>query len=1278
LIETDYEFCAQFVNQLQMTSYVHQLIGKVSSEFFEPVLGVEVVVVHEIPWYGSNDDPWPSEISNANTLLNYYYVPIHRWENQCVTRDANLMLSGRKMAPLGVATGKASRSVKYCDKDDDYGPRLDYALVTNIGTDYGNYECALITHELLHLFGLGHTEGIFIDPLYQLKYPGCDPATQCINNCSIMCTSSCTPNSGNWTNLECFLQDRAQLSTLHPFEATCLLEDTDPVFCKRCRILTNLTRSTGTIYRNTCNGEGDIVKLNFTVCNDGCDPPKNLQIAISTNNCSHELISYTADPGFSAPVYGTINYNYPGNIIGYQFEPFLHSLDECHEYEFVFKVNDCPNQANFHPSLFVNGEKVNETQLPVKDVNSQTIGSDNQTTYLSQLRATNTANLGIVQGSCDNGLSPYPLNLKVLGTIIMDEDYKFKGNIFEMGEDAKIIIAQNKKICFEDAIFYSCEGLWHSISAEPGSALSVDNCDMQDAEHALIFEPNSHYHIKDNKFLNNKTGVWMKGNGSLIDYPKALTTNSFSNNTFSSDRPIKSPYSIYNINLEKAWAGLKFTDHLAKFSVDKTNQFSRMVYGIYADNSFVNVHGATFEDFQQEISPLPFGFKQPASFGVGIMLQNKSVLKHIGGEYGIIDFTNCTNGIIAHNSEVELNNLSFFNVNKGVQLRHTIGGLHKVSGCSFSTLSSGIELYFINPFKLEISDNLFFAESENATAIASQDFLLSSPFISDRVIKNNHIVLSGQSTGLDLNGSADYLVTGNHIQFTDGNDALQTAVKLGNAERNSFKCNIYSSLLPLEDNEDLIFLAGTGIRIDHSPNNEFTCDRHNNLHPWTFNGSCHNTTLTGNYSYGHTLGLNLSGQTIIGPQIKHINEWYGNPIDFPEFEAFYETDLPLLIAGSRFETQAGGAFIPRWKTLVSKYNENPTAGPWFTSTSAPYEECNPGGCNYYSSSFNGDWTELDSLLSTRNRNAIPDFRDGTWWNTQWHLYDRIVKGYYDAFPAYVNDYTDSIAQENMGTLYSVVALMRDAYHIDTMLSSYRQSVLDAATEIHNLDRQILMTPDTQSGTLTILQDQRTLTIQTGDQFNTLALSLVANQLSQMQQKIQQAINSLPIGLIDIPAINLRQTLLYWKYLLSTQGIPNETVKDSLLAIANQCPDDGGMGVHLAQAMLGAWGYNFRDQEPCQIPAQSLSSTALPFIPEYIQLKLTPNPARQSVRIQTAKGKLMKEIRVLNTQGVMVLTVSVSPTEEYVLDIQSLQPGLYIVEALDSQQGIHHARLACVR
>ncbi|MBP6184939.1 MAG: T9SS type A sorting domain-containing protein [Saprospiraceae bacterium] len=57
---------------------------------------------------------------------------------------------------------------------------------------------------------------------------------------------------------------------------------------------------------------------------------------------------------------------------------------------------------------------------------------------------------------------------------------------------------------------------------------------------------------------------------------------------------------------------------------------------------------------------------------------------------------------------------------------------------------------------------------------------------------------------------------------------------------------------------------------------------------------------------------------------------------------------------------------------------------------------------------------------------------------------------------------------------------------------------------------------------------------------------------------------------------------------------------------------------------------------------------------------------------------MREIRVLNTQGVMVLTVSVSPTEEYVLDIQSLQPGLYIVEALDSQQGIHHARLACVR
>jgi hypothetical protein len=76
--------------------------------------------------------------------------------------------------------------------------------------------------------------------------------------------------------------------------------------------------------------------------------------------------------------------------------------------------------------------------------------------------------------------------------------------------------------------------------------------------------------------------------------------------------------------------------------------------------------------------------------------------------------------------------------------------------------------------------------------------------------------------------------------------------------------------------------------------------------------------------------------------------------------------------------------------------------------------------------------------------------------------------------------------------------------------------------------------------------------------------------------------------------------------------------------------------------------------------------------------MVPNPARTLVRLSTDTEQYLTEIRVFNSQGVLVLNQTIAPTTSYELDIRSLQPGIYIIQAMDEDRGRHHARLACVR
>jgi hypothetical protein len=1065
----------------------------------------------------------------------------------------------------------------------------------------------------------------------------------------------------------------------------CLLVDSDEeVYCKKCKILTSMTRSRSVIYKNSCDPTNDVVKINFTVCNDGCDDPKDLRIAISTANCDVDLLSYSADQGFSVPIYkenGIYHPNTPG-IKGYEFDPYYHLNEECHDFEFTFRVNSCENEGNFWPRIFVNGEQFNSTQLQIRNVNPIVIGSNNTNTYLSELRNQQIGSFHQMTGDC-NGGQAYWFNLKINGTFIIDEDIKFLNNIFEMAEDAKIIVTNDATVCFEGSTFYSCSGLWLGIEAQNGSAVLVSECTMEDAEHALIYEPYSYYRIYQNNFINNKTGVWMKGNGDVTGYPFPAPGHSFALNSFTSDRDLKASYEIFQGHFtSKAFAGLKLTNHRYRFIVPSSNSFEHMLNGIHATSSSIQLDNPKFKEIKAPfaIVPPPFTGKSSASMGVAVHLTLSSDLKYNGGGHGSLDIENCDIGVVAHRGSVlEMENVYIVNTGTSVKLQHILGGIQIIRNCFFDNYESGIDLYFANPFKLDITDNKFVGLTNSHVAVRAQDFMLSSSF-PDKVIENNHVILHSTSTGLDLNGSKGYVVNSNYFQFADGNGILSKGINLGNSESNNFNCNTFTTLEPGSD--DIQFFNGLGMRIDHSPYNTYKCNVHSlNSHTWNINGSCAGSKFTGNSSIYHAMGIYMTGQTTIGPQLKRVNEWW-DPYDPNDpnavvVDAFFETDNIDLIAESRFETRTESQYIPNWRTLVSD-KDNPQNGPWFTTTSGPFEECVESTCDVFDPNFSGEWTRLDSLLSTRDRNVLPDFRDGTWWNTQWHLYDRINRNYYNVLPAEALTFKDSIADSDMGAIYDAVALLRGIYTVDSLASQARYDLYQITGVMTNLDQQINNTPDSLTSTLTDLQNQRDSAYQLSTQAYTLDSTMTGNDPQAVSQTVQQALSLLPSTSTELPVLNMVQALQHWGELITTTQHPGEAVRLSLISIAMQCTNDGGMGVHLARSLLGAWGIQINEDPSCDQSAEPRSSLYHDSLSVGNQLKLVPNPAQTFVRVSTEGENLMTEIRVYNTQGVLVLNRTISPTYKYDLEINDLAPGVYIVQALDESLVRHHARLACVR
>ena len=161
----------------------------------------------------------------------------------------------------------------------------------------------------------------------------------------------------------------------------------------------------------------------------------------------------------------------------------------------------------------------------------------------------NTFNIGSDKNSItDMKNTPFykinPLELKnscisLQGTLRVDKSYTFTDMEMRMGENASIVVIQDRKLTIKGAStatsrIYACTKMWNGITVESNATLDVTKTTIEDAFFAISLRPNANVNIKDNLFKKNYVGIQFKGN-NYSDKINFLDLDGLTGNVFTCD-----------------------------------------------------------------------------------------------------------------------------------------------------------------------------------------------------------------------------------------------------------------------------------------------------------------------------------------------------------------------------------------------------------------------------------------------------------------------------------------------------------------------------------------------------------------------------------------------------------------------------------------------------------------------------------------------------------------------------------------------------------------------
>jgi len=217
------------------------------------------------------------------------------------------------------------------------------------------------------------------------------------------------------------------------------------------------------------------------------------------------------------------------------------------------------------------------------------------------------------------------IDIIIEGTFFIDEPVSFINCRIRMLHGAQIIVTQESflnELLAMNSKFFSCDEMWKSIPLENSTRCRIYNCEIEDAQYALVVGHTVQLALYSNDFNRNFVSITnANGNGTL---PFLL----FKQNTFDCTSKL-SDYDYLNfpnvVEDPVSFAGILLRDCSSNIGIEgSNNEFNNLNYGILAENSSINVLGCTFNDAQHTTIIADLIEDDPTQ-GCGILGLNSSI-----------------------------------------------------------------------------------------------------------------------------------------------------------------------------------------------------------------------------------------------------------------------------------------------------------------------------------------------------------------------------------------------------------------------------------------------------------------------------------------------------------------------------------------------------------------------------------------------------------------------------------------------------------------------------
>ena len=747
-----------------------------------------------------------------------------------------------------------------------------------------------------------------------------------------------------------------------------------------------------------------------------------------------------------------------------------------------------------------------------------------------------------------------------------------KCNVLTAAE-SKIVVESGGALILDGVTISSaCDEMWQGIIVESGGTLTTtlaNGCLIKDAQYAIEAQDGSTIRLINANFDNNYVGLYVA--------PGANNISTFITGCdFTCSGTLKDPYSGQAPTPGTiGFAGIEVHDLslLSMPSSGGANTFNNLNYGVYSENSNVNIFRAQFSSINPYDPSYSANVFDPASLGSAVYAKGTGAhslyFQGIGLGGATTNFEYCSWGVYADRVNTYVGACKMLNMRRGIKVKNGVNLSTRIGPNRIDAAYTGVELIGNdNAGVLTVGGNVInITNSLNqlGRGITVQE---AGGINSASWIYNNQISMQGINTssinGIELNSAEGYSVQHNDISLDDNGNQIY-GISLTGSDESTLECNSItgSTSFSLID-ESAVNTAGC-------LNYFYKCNYVDNTYcGFKFSGANWTTTeyggtLESNYINYHYYGVDFTN-SVIGNQLQRGNLWFNSPYSGEGvITSSINERFSFDIAGN-WPLNVPSPFFPPGLFLILGGEADcgiPSTPSDYCVDPGPVKRCCTGGSNITTADLR---VAHDSVHTNQ-------FDEQTVWNVRRALMEKLMLD-----TSLVNDDTaitsfyNSHINDNIGELTFLKILADSINEIDS------STLAEVKVRLDIVDRNSIAIADNDS---LILND----TTLNGDEIQNLmdeneerldsinnATENNADEYAAMQETITGRATDLITGYDTVTAtLDYEENEVATKIIyLSTVAQGNwqdvEDYSSELYAVALQCPLEKGNAVYQARSL----------------------------------------------------------------------------------------------------------------